>query len=493
MRAIGVLPTLLVCHLLVAQDPAPAAPLRLTLQEAITTALKNNLQVEISQADRDFTKAGVLGAEGAFDWNLSGSLSWKRQESGSANGNHANDLTTQSRSLSAGLDKAFDWGGALNLEYAPSYRLQSYTLSGAKVSPYPYSGAFTATYTQNLLKGFGRQVSDANLIVARKSAQAADYQFQKEIIKLVADTEAQYWDVVNSQKKLENKKQALALAEKQLRENKIRVEVGTMAPIEVTSAEAAVAQREQEIISAEADLLNARDALIQALFPRGNRPASLEPTDAPALGRAQMSEAEAERMALEHRVELKGAQLDLESKQVLEGAAKNGLLPTLNATVGYTGDSASWDGLSNVNKDLTKATYPGYSASLQFAMPVFNRAAKGKLIQARANRRSSELGLKDLQLGIKLEARTAVRNLEAAEKSVKAAEKTRIFREKDLEAEQKKFENGMSTNFLVLSKQNDLDSAKAQELQAQITYMNAVTSLEKALGNLLEARKLEVK
>lgn len=198
-------------------------------------------------------------------------------------------------------------------------------------------------------------------------------------------------------------------------------------------------------------------------------------------------------MALEHRVELKGAQLDLESKQVLEGAAKNGLLPTLNATVGYTGDSASWDGLSNVNKDLTKATYPGYSASLQFAMPVFNRAAKGKLIQARANRRSSELGLKDLQLGIKLEARTAVRNLEAAEKSVKAAEKTRIFREKDLEAEQKKFENGMSTNFLVLSKQNDLDSAKAQELQAQITYMNAVTSLEKALGNLLEARKLEVK
>ena len=75
---------------------------------------------------------------------------------------------------------------------------------------------------------------------------------------------------------------------------------------------------------------------------------------------------------------------------------------------------------------------------------------------------------------------------------MKAAEKTRYFREKDLEAEQKKFENGMSTNFLVLSKQNDLDSAKSAELQAQITYVKAITAMEKSVGNLLEARKLVV-
>ena len=125
-------------------------------------------------------------------------------------------------------------------------------------------------------------------------------------------------------------------------------------------------------------------------------------------------------------------------------------------------------------------------------MPIQNRAAKGSLAQSRASRRQSELNLKDLELGITLEARQALRNVEASAKGVAAAEKTRYFREKDLEAEQKKFENGMSTNFLVLSKQNDLDTAKSAELQAQITYAKAITAQEKAVGNLLEARKLVV-
>jgi outer membrane protein TolC len=146
-----------------------------------------------------------------------------------------------------------------------------------------------------------------------------------------------------------------------------------------------------------------------------------------------------------------------------------------------------------VNKDLTKGAYPGYTIGLQFALPIQNRAAKGNQAQSRANRRASELGLRDLELGITLEVRQAFRNLEASMKGVTAAEKTRIFREKDLEAEQKKFENGMSTNFLVLSKQNDLDTAKSSELQSRITYAKAVTALEKAMGHLLEARKLEVK
>ena len=81
----------------------------------------------------------------------------------------------------------------------------------------------------------------------------------------------------------------------------------------------------------------------------------------------------------------------------------------------------------------------------------------------------------------------------ASGKGVAAAEKTRIFREKDLDAEKKKFDNGMSTNFLVLSKLNDLNTAKGNELQAQITYAKSVTALEKAMGHLLEARKFEVK
>ncbi|HJV39216.1 MAG TPA: TolC family protein [Geothrix sp.] len=501
-----ILPALLVAFSLVAQEAPKAdagapAPAKLTLQAAIETSLKNNLQVQIAVETRDYTRAGLMIEQGAFDWNLTSGLSVSKTRDGFRYPNGDGTFgtlegTAFNRSLTVGSTKAFGWGGNLSLSYAPLYSFHTGSLyTGSTTNP--YDGSFSATYSQSLLRNFGRATTESRLIVARKSAQAADLNFQKAIIDLVASTESLYWDVVFAQRNLENKQQALALAQKQLKENQIRVQVGTLAPIEVTSSEASVAQREQDIISAEAQVLNAKDALIRALYPSSERPpAGLEPADSPSIQPLELNETTAEKQALANRIELKTARLDLESKQALETAADNRILPQLDAFATYTGNAASQipsEGLAAVNKDLTKGTYPGYTVGLQFSMPIQNRAARGNQAQARANRRQSELTLRDLELGITLEVRQAFRNLDASAKGVAAAEKTRIFREKDLEAEQKKFENGMSTNFLVLSKQNDLDTAKSSELQAQITYAKAVTSLEKALGHLLEARKLEVK
>ena len=510
MTRLPIFPALLVAFSLVAQeapkaDAPQAVTTPLTLQSAIETSLKNNLQVQIAVETRDFTRAGLTIEQGAFDWNLTGSLNLSKFQDRSISQPYPGatitdtQTTTFKRTLSLGSTKAFGWGGNLSLNYSPSFGFTKGSVNGGTEYPFtsnPYDGAFTATYSQSLLKNFGRDTTESRLIVARKSAQAADLGFQKAIIDLVASTESLYWDVVYAQRNLENKQQALALAQKQLKENQIRVQVGTLAPIEVTSSEASVAQREQDIIAADAQFLNAKDALIRALYPSSQRPAGLVMADAPSVKPLEMDESGAEKQALASRIELKSARLDVESKQVLETAADNRTLPQLDAFATYNGNSANQttsDGLAAVNKDLTKGAYPGYTVGLQFALPLQNRAAKGSLAQARANRRQSELSLRDLELGITLEVRQAFRNVDASSKGVAAAEKTRIFREKDLEAEQKKFENGMSTNFLVLSKQNDLDSAKSSELQSQITYAKAVTALEKALGHLLEARKLEVK
>ena len=500
MMRLSICPALLVAFSLVGQGAPKPAVTRLTLQSAIETSLKNNLQVQIAVETRDFTRAGLLIEQGAFDWNLTSSLTVAKSQDGTrfraTDGSLGTlDGTVTSRSLSVGSTKAFEWGGNLSLNYSPKYSSASGSYYGGTTAA-PYDGNLSATYSQSLLKNFGREATESRLIVARKSAQAADLGFQKAIIDLVASTESLYWDVVFTQRNLENKQQALALAQKQLKENQIRVQVGTLAPIEVTSSEASVAQREQDIIAADAQLLNAKDALIRALYPSTERPTGLELTDAPSVQPLAMNEATAEKQALASRIELKTARLDLESKQVLETAANNRTLPQLDAFATYSGNAAAQipsEGLTAVNKDLSKGAYPGYSIGLQFAMPIQNRAAKGGQAQARANRRQSELSLRDLELGITLEVRQAFRNVDASAKGVAAAEKTRYFREKDLEAEQKKFENGMSTNFLVLSKQNDLDTAKSSELQSQITYAKAITAMEKALGHLLEARKLEVK
>ena len=487
--------------------PAPAPAVRLSLREALQTALKNNLQVEISQQQREVTRSGVTTALGAFDWNLAASLGLSRLETASSapaglKNSQAIDTfnVATTRNLNAQLSRPFEWGGSLNLQYQPAFSYSRGDYSGSTVAanngPYstsnPYSGTFSATYNQNFLQGFGLEVTTAPLVIARKNAAAADYTFQLAMVSLVASTEAQYWAVVQAQKTLENGQISLKLAQQQLDENNLRLRVGTMAPLDVISAEAQVATAEQNIITDQAALDNAKDTLIIALFPNGERPAGLELTDEPNLAHTQVTEEQAVDQALKHRLELKVSQNTRDVSDLQLTVAQDKLKPQLNGYVSYTGGSDTYNSLDSVNSDLAGAKYPGYSIGLSLAMPIQNRVARGGLASARATLRGNELALRNLELSITLAVRTAVRNINATEKEVKAAEKTRYLQEKTLEAEQKKFQNGMSTNFNVLQDMTNLDQARANETAAQIAYATAVTALEQALGDLLEARNFSV-
>ncbi|MBS1767446.1 MAG: TolC family protein [Acidobacteria bacterium] len=503
-------PFSLVAQTAPAPAPADASTVHLTLQDAIQTAIKNNLQVGIAQETRNLAKGQLLTAEGAYDWNLTGSVSTQGTK-GHSEGiqktytptgvvlvPYEADNTSWNRQITIGTAKAFTWGGNFSLNYNPTY-FNSYNAITAAGSPTsssystntPYNGSFSATYTQHLLNGFGK-ATRANLIVARNGSKSADYQFQQSVIQLVATIETDYWNVVYAKENLANIQEALKLAQKQLDENKIRVQVGTLAPIEITQAEAQVALQEQNIITAEAALANAKDALIRALYPLESRPAAIEATDEPVVQPLSIDEDSAEKMAVETRPEMKAAQLTLESQQVLAEAARNRTMPTLDLSVGYIGSASNADKLAPVNTDLTGFKYPGYNIGLTFAYPILNRAARGQRMQADANLRSSELGLRDEELQVRLDVRQAYRNLEAFSRGVAAAEKTRQYQEQALDAEQKKFENGMSTNFLVLQQQTALTNARTAEIQAKINYATGVTALEKAMGHLLEARNLKI-
>ncbi len=496
---------LLIPFSLVAQTaPAPQpdpGTVNLTLQDAIQTAIKNNLQVSIAEQTRNLARGQLLSANGVYDWNLTGSVSDQKIQDSSARqaftGGPFNTYNTTSyqRGLTLGVGKPFTGGGNLSVQYAPTYGFTKGNVNGGPVEPFtsgPYDGSVSVTYSQNLLNGFGTKASSANLIVARNGSKAADYQFRQSVIQLVATIESDYWNVVYARKNLQNIQEALKLAQKKLDENKIRVQVGTLAPIEITQAEAQAALQEQNIITAEAALANAKDTLIRALYPLEGRPAAIEAADEPVVQPITIDEASAEQMAVETRPEMKSAQLNLDSQKILADAAKNHTLPSLNLSVGYLGNAQNANKLAPVNTDLTSGTYPGYNIGLTFAYPILNRAAKGQLMQANANLRSSELSLRDEELQVRLDVRQAYRNLEATSRGVAAAEKTRIYQEQALDAEQKKFENGMSTNFIVLQQQTNLTNARTAEVQARINYANAVTALEKAMGHLLEARNLQI-
>ena len=205
-----------------------------------------------------------------------------------------------------------------------------------------------------------------------------------------------------------------------------------------------------------------------------------------------MDEVTAEKRAVADRVELKSADLDLLSKRVLETAANNRTLPQLDHNVAYNGTTDAYSSFHPTNTDLVQGKNPGYSVGLQFSIPIPNQTARGNLALARANRRSSELSRHDQELTVILQVRTAFRNLDSLAKGVVASEKTRVFREQNLDAEKKKLDNGMSTSFLVLTALNDLNTSKGNELQARINYAKAVTAFDQAVGRLLQARHLEV-
>jgi len=506
MVRFSMVPMLLVCGALAAQAPKPGAVKRLSLREALQISLQYNLQVDIAQQARIGTVAGIPVAQGPFDWTLSANLQTRRLDTAASGPlitggpSYKQTYTTYNRGLTGDLNKNFAWGGNLDLNYSPSYSARQANIYNFYnpgnfygASGNPYTASFTATYTQSLLQGLGTEVTLAPVTIARKNAEGADYTYQLAIINLIASTETDYWSMVYGQKNLADKQISLELAQKQLNENMIRLKVGTMAPLDVTNAEAQVAQAEQNIIAAHAALDNARDTLIRDLYPNEERPASLELTDEPTLGHIQLNEEDAVKMAMDRRVELKSARIAKDVTGLQLKVAQNRVLPTLNAFAAYNGSSDNYNGIGQVNSDLTGIDYPGYTVGLKFIMPIENRTARGNLSIARANLRGSELSLRNLELTTILQVRTAVRNIEATEKGVKAAEKTRYLQEKTLEAEQKKFENGMSTNFNVLQVMTNLDAARTAETQAQIAYATAVTALEQAVGNLPEARNFIIK
>lgn len=254
-----------------------------------------------------------------------------------------------------------------------------------------------------------------------------------------------------------------------------------------------MAQAEQDIIGAEAQVANARDTLARALYPALDRPLAVEAVDAPDLAHIQLTEDQAVKMALERRVELKSARVAQDVSRLQAKVAEDKVRPQLKVFGAYVGGSNTYGSLGPANRDLLEAKYPGYALGATLARPLENRAARGGLASARAGLRSSELSLRDQELAVILQARTAYRNVQATEQGVKAAEKTRYFQERTLEAERKKFSRGASTNFVVLQDLTNLDNARSAEVQARIAYANAVTALEQAVGNLLEARNLEVK
>ena len=487
--------------------PVPA-PLRLTHRQAMQFGAANLLQVRIARELRDQIRTFPEAELGAFDWTLGGSVTDAKLESGSLNPRFSGldslymtnlNTTEDLRTASLGLSKLDAIGGTVSLTFSSGYNSSNYLVNNQTLplgaaaalafgTTNPYSGSMSLSYTQPLLRGFGRDAAEARLRAALEEAKGADESFRGRMMDLLTLVDNLYWDQVYAQQNLDNRRMARELAQAHLEEARERVKSGMLAPVELPQVEAAVAELDKQLLGAQALLANAQAALMENLFPYAvDRPGALVLVDAPGVGPQPLPLEDARRSAQAHRPELAQAGHLLAANLTLEKAAHNAALPQLDSQIAVLRDTSTHTDVGAVWNDMSQNRFPGYYIGLSFSYPIGNRARRARLSQAQAATRSSQYLVQDTRTSVGLDVEQAYTGLVTARKEVEAADKALAFRQESLDAEMSKLDNGMSTSFFVLQRQAELDQARTADLEARILAEKARTNLARAMGTLVES------
>jgi outer membrane protein len=486
------------------------AAVSLPLQDALKMALEKNFDVRVQILTRDSADLALKASYGLYAPLLG--VNWSTAVNREPTTNRLQvgifqfgTYLTRQDQYNLTVQQMTSWGQGFSLEWDNS--------RGKTNSEYTF---FNPTYTSTailgtslpLLQGFGTQVASRTVLQAKLDKDIANEQYAQGLRDTLLQVEKDYWSLVFAIRDLNVKEKALGLATQFQEETKKKIQVGVLAPIEQIAADAQVATREQDIITAQQSVGDSQDILKLDLgVPKGSREweQPFKPTDEPQVATTQYSEAELVDKAMEKRPEIKTQAGKVEKDKLNTHWAKNQTLPQLNLTASLTYNGATGyyvDPVSGAVYDetfpkawsqITGLDYKSYFAGLSFSYPIRNRSAKFTFQSYRLAQTADEILLEKLRLSITNEVRAALRNLQAAQKRISVAEVAFQLQKEKLEAEQKKYENGLSTSFQVLTYQNDLIAAASSLLNARIGAQVAGAALDRAVGVYLESRNIEIK
>ena len=485
----------------------PSKELPLSMKRAVLLALKNNLQIAIQRFNPSIQATAVDEARAAFDPVASTSLSFSDTVTPSS----ARTITFGGPTRTEDENVDFEAEIKQKLALGTDVALVVSNLRTANTFnrfESEYETDVTLTVRQPILKNFGPTVNRKEIIIAQKDLSKSEIQFEEDVSRIVAEVQRTYWDLVFAIEDLKVKKRSLRLAQDLLERNKIQVEVGTMAPIEIVQAEAAVAKRDEDVIVAQDAVQDAEDKLKKFLNffnDPEKRNASIIPIDRPTFSPEPVDLEKAIADALAHRPDYAQAKLEIEKAKLNLRAARNQLLPQLDI-VGEGGYKANKGNLGSSVDDIFDARNRHWSLGVELSVPMGNRQAK-----ADYSRRTLELGqarlrLKNLEQAILVQVpdvvrqiepdrvgvREAVRQIETDIKRVRATRAARVLAERKLDAEEKKLAVGISTNFQVLEFQEDLAVAESNETKAIIDYNKSLINLERAKGTTLATNNISL-
>ncbi len=418
------------------------------------------------------------------------------------------------RNYSATLQQGYLLGGNASVSYTQSYLNEAADSNSLNPS---LSGGLSLSVTQNLLQGFGNAVNARSITVAKANIQVSDLNFRAAIINVVSNVLSGYYQLVTDLEDFSAKRSAVTLAQQLLNDNKRQVDIGTLAPIEITRAEAQVASAEQDLTVSETTLLQQEVALKNLLSRNGLADPQLATVRVVPIDKIVIPDhddlpplKDLIAKAVNTRTDIKTNVINFGSSQINALGTHNGVLPTLQVLGGLTGSGLvgtpyppavaigfppAPSVVGGVGKELGqifRGDYASERIGVLYSENIHNYTAQADANIDQLQLRQSELSNARDRNQVAVLVSNSVIGLQQAHVQYRAAVKNRVLQDQLLEAEQKKFRLGTSTPYLVITQQRDLANAKSTEVAAEATYAAAKITLDQVLGTTLETFNISV-
>ncbi len=475
---------------------------RLSIDEAVTLGLEQNLGIKIQRYDPQIQDTAVSQARSFWAPQLSSTFSKNSNEQPNTTSlaGTQSSLTTGLFTTGVSLSQTLPWGA----NYAANWNNARFTSSDPTSTFNPrVSSNLALNFTQPLLRN--RSIDQIRQAVAssRKVRDLSDIQLRSVIVLTTRAVRNAYWDLSATIDNLKAQQESLALAEQSLKDNRKRVEIGTLAPIDIVQAQAEVASNEERVIVAESLIKRAQDNLRALILDSSAADfwnTVLEPSDAAPFQEQAIDMAAAVSNALEHRTDLLAAKNTLDRNDLDIRYLRNQILPDVNAQVNYGAIGVGGVQLPGRNPftgeftgdittpiersygaalgDIFRSSFPQWTFGVQIGYPLGASTSQANLARARLEYQQSQTQLKNIELQIATQVRDSGRNVQTNQKRVQSARASRELQEKKLEAEEKKQAAGMSTSFFVFQAQRDLSQARTAEIQAVADYNKSLVDFE---------------
>jgi outer membrane protein len=475
--------------------------LELTLKDCIEIALKNNLDIEVARYDPQITHTAIDQAWGTFDPNIYLQGRNTEEDRLSYFGYEVQG-TEASRWLATGYDQTFTPGTNVSFDFFLRSNTSEEEFLGELNSSDSWLADAQLTVTQPLLRNFGRDLNKRGIYIAQNNLDISNEQFRGEVIEVLNGVQAAYWNLKYTIGWLGVQQQSLKRAQDLYDLNLVKVEVGALPPIEITTAEAEVAARQVAIITAENDVREAKDNLRQVLNlaqELSDWERDVIPVDDAVFEPVELDWQQEVEEAFANRPDLSQARLGLKNWQIDIEFRDNQIKPELNLEAGYghagldqdrfdqeTGELVNNASLSNALQGMVDGDLMDWHVGATFSMPLRNRTAKANYAAAKLEKTRAELSLRRLEQQVVVEVRFAIRTLLTSSEQVEASRISVRLAEEKLAAEEKKFENGLSTSYNVLLMQEDLVEQQFEYGRALLDFKKAGYGLEAAKGTLLD-------